>query len=881
MTTSPLPSAPCAELLHSAQLRRHIDPQSLGFASTAELLQEPFSWIGQQRAQAAAEFGLAIQQPDYHLFVLGDEGSGRTSLLRRAMLAEAMRRPAAPDICFVHNFAVPERPLALRLPAGQGRILRRRMEALTDKLPRQLEAALSEPARRSGIEQIYHQARQREDAAFDQLQDWARERGLDIGRDNGQLVIRMGADSKDHPAPGQEALPPEAADGADDPVLPQGAAGETTAPLEYQLRLELAQFRGQVRLWEQQRDEALQAFYREAATPLWAAALARLGEGLGPQGEHAATLQRWQSQVQAEWLKQIELWVPRSIAQEADEIFDGGGTDDDAEQEDERHRQEAGLQSLRALSQVNLVVDHHGESHAPVVIEDQPSLRNLFGTIDPPSHEDEHRSDFSCIRGGSVLRADGGFLLLHLRDLAGTGPDSEAAWQYLRRVLRTRQLRIEDVHASQGPSSSGALLPELLPLAFKLVLIGSEDSYYQLQETDPDMARRFRCKVEFSAQFKATPATWRATAALMAQRCAQYRLPHCDAGATARLLEESHREADDQQRQSGRLNTLEALLIESAQYAQQEAQQAAPAAPAGECLVREAHVEAAIAARRLRHNAMEEALHDAIAEGEHVIAFGGRLVGQLNGLSQIDTGDHRFGLPARISARTYAGQDGVLNIEREVAMSGPIHDKGVLILQSYLTSLFSELAPLALNASVVFEQEYSGVEGDSASCAELLALLSSLSGLPLLQNIAVTGALNQHGEILPVGGLNEKIEGWFDLCAEQGLDGSHGVLIPARNQRHLMLAGRVIAAVQAGRFHVYTAGHASQAVALLMEQGDCLPCASPLASAGPQPLPPLVMQRAEARLRQFRLAIQKADARQRPQRARERGLRQLARQKHD
>ncbi|MGE8318210.1 MAG: AAA family ATPase [Comamonas sp.] len=871
-TIYPAPSAaPCAELLHSAQLRRRIDPQSLGFASTAELLQEPFSWIGQERAQAAAEFGLALDQPDYHLFVLGDEGSGRTSLLRRAMQAEALRRPAAPDICFVHNFAVPERPLALRLPAGQGRILRRRMEALTDKLPRQLEAALSESHQRSGIEQIYHQARQLEDTAFAQLQDWARAQDLDIGRDNGQLVIRMNGPARENSEPNQppgQDTPAQAAINSeadhsetdhassdtaptDEPLpAPDAAADAGTPPLEYQLRLELAQFRGQVRLWEQQRDEALQAFYRDAATPLWTAALARLGEGLTPQGEHAATLQRWQSQVQAEWLKQIDLWVPRSIAQEADEIFDGGGSDDDAEQDDERHRREAGLQALRALSQVNLVVDHHGESHAPVVIEDQPSLRNLFGTIDPPSHEDEQRSDFSCIRAGSVLRADGGFLLLHLRDLAGTGPDNEAAWQYLRRVLRTRQLRIEDVHASQGPSSSSALLPELLPLSFKLVLIGSEDSYYQLQEADPDMARRFRCKVEFSAQFKASTATYRATAALMAQRCAQYRLPHCDAGATARLLEESHREADDQQRQSGRLNTLEALLVESAHLAQLE----------GGHLVSAANVEAAVGARRLRHNAMEEALHDAIAEGEHVIAFSGRLVGQLNGMSQIDTGDHRFGLPVRISARTFAGQDGVLNIEREVAMSGPIHDKGVLILQSYLTSLFGHLAPLALNASVVFEQEYSGIEGDSASCAELLALLSSLSGLPLLQNIAVTGALNQHGEILPVGGLNEKIEGWFDLCASQGLHGAHGVLIPARNQRHLMLDQRVIAAVQAGRFHVYTAEHVSQAVALLMEQTDCQPCAHPSTVAGPAPLPALVMERAEARLRQFRLALQKAEA---------------------
>ena len=869
---------PCAKQLHASQLRLHIDPQSLGFTSTAELLQEPLSWIGQQRAQTAAELGLAIDQPDYHLFVLGDEGSGRTSLLHRAMMAEAKRRPPAPDICFVHNFAMPEHPQALRMPAGQGRTLRSRVEALTDQLPRELEATLSEPARRSDIEHIYHQARLHEDAAFARLQDWAREHGLDLGRDNGRFVIRTGdsatEDSTDNLHLSQAPLWPDAANSTA-PASSSSAADAATPPLEYQLRLELAQFQQQVRVWKQQRDEALQAFYREAAAPLWTAALARLSEGLAPVGQHAETLQRWQTQVQAEWLKQIDLWVPHSIAQEADETFEEADADDDSEQDDAHRRQDSKLQALRAMSQINLVVDHHGESHAPVVVEDQPSLRNLFGTIDPPNHDDEHRSDFSCIRAGSVLRADGGFLLLQLRDMTGTGPDQEGIWQHLRRVLRTRQLRIEDAHGSQSPSSSSALLPEPLPLAFKLVLIDTEDSYYQLHETDPDMARRFRCKVEFSSQFKATPATWHATAALLAQRCAQYQLPHCDAAAMARLLEESHREADDQHRQSGRLNTLEALLIESARYAQQTVQ--ATEQLSGTCLIRVQHVEAAIAARRLRHNAMEEELHEAITEGEHVIAFSGRLVGQLNGLSQIDTGDYRFGLPTRISARTYAGQDGVLNIEREVAMSGPIHDKGVLILQSYLTSLFSGLAPLALDASVVFEQEYSGVEGDSASCAELLALLSSLSGVPLLQNIAVTGALNQHGDLLPVGGLNEKIEGWFDLCAQQGLDGSHGVLIPARNQRHLMLDSRVVTAVQTGRFHVYTAEHASQAVALLMAQS--LDLTTPQATAGSQPLPPLVMQQAEARLRQFRLAIQQSEIRPHNQRTSQRRLPQPARQR--
>ncbi len=889
-TSSPQHLSGCAELLQPAQLRLRIDPSTLGFASTAELVNEPFSWVGQQRAQAAAEFGLAVEQPDYHLFVLGEEGSGRTSLLRQAMQAAAARRPAAPDIAYVHNFAMPERPLAVHLPAGQGRTLRSRIKALVDKLPEQLDKLANEPQHRSQIEQLYNQARLQEETGFAQLRDWAEAAGLRIRREEGQLVVESApdaaadgdtdkSDSKqpvehDHSAvaainteaPTAQDMAADSGADADSGTDTDNDADASDAPavdLEYQLRLQLAQFRSQMRQAHSARDTALNLFYQSLAAPLWQSAAAQALEGLTPSTNDLATLQRWLAQVQQEWIKQMALWVPRSIVQDADALLDttdsleGEGESQDA-RDDARARLEAKRHALKQRSQINLIVDHHGETRAPAVLEDQPSLRNLFGTIDPATDEDRN-SDFSCIRAGSLLRADGGYLLIHLRDMVG----DEGCWQALRRVLRTRQLRIDDIHASQGPSNTGGLQPELLPLNVKLVLIGSEESYYQLQESDPDMARRFRVKVDFADQFKASPATYRATAALMAQRCALYQLPHCDASAVARLLEQSHRESDDQLRQSGQLNHLEALLIESAQIAKQSG--------SGR-LVTAADVDAAIAAHRQRHNAMEEALHDAIDDGEHMIAFSGARVGQVNGLSQIDTGDHRFGLPVRISARTYAGQDGLVNIEREVAMSGPIHDKGVLILQSYLTALFADLAPLALNASVVFEQEYSGVEGDSASCAELYALLSSLSSTPLLQTIAVTGALNQHGEVLPVGGLNEKIEGWFDLCAEQGLDGSHGVLIPALNQRHLMLAPRVVDAVTAGRFHVYTAKHIAQGLALLTAQ--CDPAAN-AASGAAHTLPATVLQGAHTSLRNYRRAVQQAElSRPRAQRARNRRVQQ-------
>jgi predicted ATP-dependent protease len=288
----------------------------------------------------------------------------------------------------------------------------------------------------------------------------------------------------------------------------------------------------------------------------------------------------------------------------------------------------------------------------------------------------------------------------------------------------------------------------------------------------------------------------------------------------ARLLEDAHREVDDQTRQSAIFARTETLVVEAAAKSRSRAGASGNAG----LIVDATDVEQALAARRLRHDYPEQRLRQAIAEGDHMIAVQGARVGQINGLTQIDLGDWRFGLPVRVSARTHAGHAGVLNIEREVAMSGPIHDKGVLILQSYLTSLFAHIAPLALSAAIVFEQEYQGVEGDSASCAELFALLSSLSGQALQQGIAVTGALNQHGDVLPVGGINEKIEGWYHVCEAQGLDGHQGVLIPERNRRHLMLETAVLEAVDRGMFHIYAASHVGEGLALLSGQASGLPC---------------------------------------------------------
>ena len=799
------------------QLRLTIDPTRLGFASTADIHDQPLPWIGQERAEAAARFGLTMDQPDYHLFVLGEVGSGRTSLLRQAMHEVAATRATPPDLCYLHNFDAPERPRALRLPAGEGRQLRQAMTDMCKTLEADIPKRLTSPDVKAEAEQIDKRWQAQEAEAFAQLDAFAESRGFRLSRDGGHLVFTLtGAGGK--PLTEEEA---------------HHFSRERRAQIdaaEQELRSEISRFLERTRPQERARDDALAQLRRQAVRPLVEHALQDIRQGLRKQIKDAVKLGQWLDQVEHEVLENIHLF------EEAETGENNQDTDSD--------RQDA-LDDLLARCHVNLAVDHGDRQGAPVIVEDNPQLRTLFGSVEHPGDGDGASPDFSSIHAGSLLKAHGGFLLLHLHDLLG----DEGLWARMRRFLRCSRLTIEDGGAGHGPTPGASLQPEAVDVDVKLVLIGSVEEYYALQEGDPDTARRFRAKVDFAERFSASQGTRHATAVFVGRTCAKRGLPHFSAAAVALLLEQTHREADDQHRQSALFAHTEALVIESAAMARQRSAS----------LVEVPDVEAALHSRRLRHNYPEEQLHESITEGERLISLHGAATGQINALTQIDLGDYRFGFPVRITARTFAGQEGLLNIEREVDMSGPIHDKGVLILHSYLTALFSHVAPLALNASIVFEQEYSGVEGDSASCAELYAVLSSLSGLPLRQGIGVTGALNQHGEVLPVGGINEKIEGWFLACEAAGLDGTQGVLIPARNQRHLMLDRRIQQAVAEGRFHIYAANHVADGIALLTGEPSGM-AATPTTPQPPEPhaVADTVLQRAESTLRAYRRACQTA-----------------------
>lgn len=441
----------------------------------------------------------------------------------------------------------------------------------------------------------------------------------------------------------------------------------------------------------------------------------------------------------------------------------------------------------------NVLVEHHVGQHAPVIYDNDPSLQSLFGGIEGAS-EASNVPDFMRLRAGNLLRADGGTLLLHLRDILADEQHGAHILEKLHRFLRNGTLQIEDLSSSSNQGSGLINAQAAIPVAVKLVLIATREDYYELLGITPEFFDYFPIKIEFVDQVKATQENYAAYAGFVAHKCQQHHCLHFTADAVATLLQAMHRQIEDQTRLSTQFGVLEKLLLESA----------AAASMRGAALVEVEDVKSAIQRKYARHSYIESHIRDSIIDKELIISVSGECIGQINGLTHIDLSEASFGSPVRISANCYAGSRGVLTIDREVKMSGPTHDKGVMILQSWLHTNFAQLNPLNLTASLVFEQEYSGVDGDSASCAELFALLSSLAKLPVKQGIAITGALNQHGEVLPVGGLNEKIEGYFRVCKEIGLNGEQGVLMPERNMRHLMLSDEVIQAVENGKFQIIT-----------------------------------------------------------------------------
>jgi lon-related putative ATP-dependent protease len=748
--------------LTPADLRAVCDPATLDVASTADL-PSPDGMIGQERALAATSFGIAMRQDGYNMFVLGPSRTGKTTTMRRVLDRRAADEPTPSDWGYVHNFADPYRPVALELPAGRGAELRARMAQLVDECRTRLPGAFEGEQFERHKARILEQMGRQQQAIVEQLESKAKTQGLAVIRTPQGLAIA--------PAPEGEPITPDQF-----AALPRTVREELEAHAKgFEDDMEAA--RRELRRLEREAHEAHARLVREVA----AAATHQLVQELRDRFDGLVAVQHYLDQVEADMIDHADEF--RRLHEPPPLPFmpaPGGFLD--------RYR-------------VNVLVDRSGTRGAPVVVEQNPTHGNLIGRIEHHAQFGTLVTDFMLVKAGALHRANGGYLILDAPDVLR----AFQAWQALEKCLKSRTIRVEEPLEELRPFSTVSLAPEPIPLDVKVVLIGSPVLYYLLWAADEDFRELFKVKVDFDDSLPRTPEFERLYARFVGAACRDEGLRHFTADGVARLIEEGSRLVPHQQRLSSRLGELLDLVREGAFWAEQR----------GHDLVGADDVDHAVAQRVHRSNLLEERIGRLIAEGTLLVDTTGEAVGQVNGIAVLALGDYAFGRPSRITARTFAGKPGVLDIEREVKLGGPSHSKGVLILSGFVAGRHARERPLALAASLAFEQHYEEIDGDSASSAELYALLSSLAGIPLAQGLAVTGSVNQRGEIQAVGGINEKIEGFFDVCRARGLTGRQGVVIPEANVRHLMLRRDVVEAVAAGTFHVHAVAHVDEGLELL------------------------------------------------------------------
>jgi lon-related putative ATP-dependent protease len=747
--------------LKPEELRAVCDPATLPFRSTAEL--PPLDGlIGQERAASATAFGVSMRHAGYNLFVLGPARTGKTSSMKRVLTRVAEHEPVPPDYCYVHNFAEPYRPTALEVPPGRGRELREQMHRLAEECKTRLPRAFESEEFERQKARILEDMNRRQHEEVTELEAAARARKFAVIRTPAGLVL----------APAPHGQPLNASEYAELPEpVKQEVQREATA-VEEQMEAALRR----VRQLEREARDAHQRLVREVA----ASVVRPLFQELREQFSGLSAVQHYLGEVEEDLVAHAEDF--RAEGKPVLPFVPPPG---------------------RVLDryEVNVLVDRQGLAGAPVVLEPNPTYGNLVGRTEHRAHFGTLVTDFSLIRAGALHRANGGYLVLEALDVLR----HPMVWDALKKALKTRSIRIEDPLEEWRLASSAGLAPQPIPLSLKVVLIGSPILYYLLSALDEDFHELFKVKVDFDDSLPRTAEFELLYARFVGNACREEGLIPFAADGIARLLEQCGRLIGDQGRLTARLGDVLDLVRESSFWAGARAH----------ALVLADDVEHAIAQKTHRENLVEERVRRIITEGTLLIDTAGGAVGQVNGIAVLGLGDHAFGRPSRITARTYTGEPGVVDIEREAKLGGPAHSKGVMILAGYVAGRYARERPLALSASIAFEQHYEEIDGDSASSAELYALLSSLAGVPLTQALAVTGSVNQHGEIQAIGGVNEKIEGFFDVCRARGLAGRQGVLIPESNARHLMLRPDVVEAVRAERFHVYAITTVDEGLALL------------------------------------------------------------------
>jgi predicted ATP-dependent protease len=696
-----------------------------------------------------------MDQPGYHIYVTGPVGTGRTTYTRKQVQTIAVTLPAPPDWCYVYNFQQPDQPVALSLPSGTGATFRKEMAELVDELKDAIRKLLTSETFETRRTELLQSFETRINEIWRELESKAAQLGYAIQRTPTGIATTPVGPSGEPISQDQFTALPE-------------AQREEIGRRGRELNEEVGEALRKVRAVEREAREALRELERRAVRSAAGHPVARVKDRYTGHPKITGYLDELMNDVIEhldDFKEQDEPQIPLPLPTLG--------------------RRPEPFQRYR----VNVVVDNSHLAGAPMISETNPTYYNLLGKVEYRGEFGALVTDFTMIKSGALQQANGGFLILQVKDLL-TNPLS---WEGLKRALRSEEARIENIGEQLGLIPTSTLRPEPIPLKVKVILIGTPIIFQLLYMLDEDFRKLFKIKADFDTEVDRTDQSAALYADAIGAICNRQGLHPFDRAAVAKVLEHSARLADHQRRLSTRFNEVVEIIYEASAWAER----------LGHEVVSAVDVVKAIDEKVYRSSRVEERLRQLIAQGQLLVNVDGKRAGQVNGLSVLQLGDYTFGHPSRITARTYVGSRGVVNIERETEMSGRIHSKGVAILAHYLGGKYAQDRPLSLNASLTFEQTYTEVEGDSASATELYALLSELADAPIEQGIAVTGSVNQKGEIQPIGGVNEKIEGYFAVCKAQGFNGRQGVMIPVQNTVNLMLKEDVVDAVRAGDFQIW------------------------------------------------------------------------------
>ena len=742
------------EELTTDELWHRCDPEGFGFEATDTLPGE-VAIIGQGRAVEAIDFGVAIASHGFNIYAMGHAGTGRATTIHTFLNRIANDEPVPNDWIYVNNFSDPNRPNAISLPPGTAVEFAAQMRELVDDLHREIPRAFESEDYEQQKEAIVREMQEQRNSAFSGLEKKASKHGFTL------LKTAMGLGIA--PVLNGQVLTPEAYQ-----QLDEGTRQEIEQR-QQMLQSETGETMRSIRDLEKSAKRRLEEYDREIANY----AVGHFIEDLKEKYGHLEELPEYLEEVHADIVNNVQGF--RSEDESLEELTSAVRTS----------RRESLVRRYRA----NVIVDNSGKMGAPVIFQPNPTYSNLIGRIEHRAEFGALVTDLTMIKSGGLHRANGGYLVVEMRGLLA----NPLAWDALKRALKNGSIRTEELGTQFQIISTTSLEPEPIPLDLKVVVIGDPVSYYLLHEYDEDFRKLFKVQADFGTDFERTPEACESYAQFISARCQQEGLLHFDAQAVARVVEFGSRLASHQNKLATRFGEIADLVREASHYANRSGKERTTAEA----------VQQAIDQRIYRSNRVEERIQELLDDGSIRVDVHGAAVGQVNGLSVLSLGNYAFGKPSRITARTYTGRRGVVSLDREAKLSGRIYDKGLLTLTGYLGGRYALDAPLSLSATISFEQLYEEIDGDSASSAELYALLSSLSGVPLRQGIAVTGSVDQQGNIQPVGGVNEKIEGFYEVCRRKGLSGEQGVVIPHHNSVNLMLRRDVREAVADGKFHIY------------------------------------------------------------------------------